>query len=254
MRCLVLALIACTLSSPLFAQRVQKGTTADPDSAYGKLWHEYNEEYIDWRKSLIKNKEAGKIRKLPISPKNTWYPAFLRLARTPSATQEDQARAGLWAMDSLGLQRLPSEQEKAVIEELVGLLIPEFASAEWIGRLPYLLKWSARSIGDARAEQLLVSFQKASKREDALGWSLYHQADLIAEKAEKRAIVLLQKLLQKYPSSGAIRSGKAKLMQLTQLKPGMMAPEFSGKDVDGNPISLSDFRGKVTYLVFWGFW
>jgi peroxiredoxin len=34
----------------------------------------------------------------------------------------------------------------------------------------------------------------------------------------------------------------------------MTAPEFVGQDVHGEEIKLSDYRGQVTYLVFWGFW
>jgi len=32
------------------------------------------------------------------------------------------------------------------------------------------------------------------------------------------------------------------------------APEIRGKDLDGNPMKLSDFRGKVVMLDFWGDW
>jgi hypothetical protein len=35
---------------------------------------------------------------------------------------------------------------------------------------------------------------------------------------------------------------------------GRVAPEIVGKDLDGAPIKLSDFRGKVVMLDFWGDW
>jgi thiol-disulfide isomerase/thioredoxin len=35
---------------------------------------------------------------------------------------------------------------------------------------------------------------------------------------------------------------------------GKMAPEIEGVDIDGNPLKLSDSRGKVTVLIFWGSW
>jgi hypothetical protein len=34
----------------------------------------------------------------------------------------------------------------------------------------------------------------------------------------------------------------------------MVAPDILGLDVDGNDMKLSDFRGKVTVIDFWGFW
>jgi thiol-disulfide isomerase/thioredoxin len=38
------------------------------------------------------------------------------------------------------------------------------------------------------------------------------------------------------------------------IKEGKMAPEIEGVDIDGNPMKLSDSRGKVTVLIFWGSW
>lgn len=38
------------------------------------------------------------------------------------------------------------------------------------------------------------------------------------------------------------------------LMPGNPAPEFSMTDINGNPVKLSDYRGKVVYLKFWASW
>ncbi len=35
---------------------------------------------------------------------------------------------------------------------------------------------------------------------------------------------------------------------------GQPAPEIEGEDIDGKPLKLSDFRGKVVLLDFWGHW
>jgi hypothetical protein len=35
---------------------------------------------------------------------------------------------------------------------------------------------------------------------------------------------------------------------------GKLAPEIVGEDIDGRPIKLSDYRGKVVMLDFWGNW
>jgi hypothetical protein len=56
---------------------------------------------------------------------------------------------------------------------------------------------------------------------------------------------------------GSIKLGKLAardLYELHQLQPGMTAPEIVGEDIDGKPMKLSDFRGKVVLLDFWGFW
>jgi hypothetical protein len=35
---------------------------------------------------------------------------------------------------------------------------------------------------------------------------------------------------------------------------GNLAPEIQGEDIDGRPFKLSDYRGKVVVLDFWGNW
>jgi cytochrome oxidase Cu insertion factor (SCO1/SenC/PrrC family) len=35
---------------------------------------------------------------------------------------------------------------------------------------------------------------------------------------------------------------------------GNLAPDFEAKDVEGKAFRLSDYRGKVVLLDFWGFW
>ena len=38
------------------------------------------------------------------------------------------------------------------------------------------------------------------------------------------------------------------------LKVGNLAPEIEGEDLDGKKLKLSDYRGKVVLLDFWGNW
>ena len=35
---------------------------------------------------------------------------------------------------------------------------------------------------------------------------------------------------------------------------GQLAPEIAGQDLDGTQFKLSDYRGKVVLLDFWGDW
>ena len=44
------------------------------------------------------------------------------------------------------------------------------------------------------------------------------------------------------------------LFELDHLQVGMVAPDIEAKDQDGVAFKLSDYRGKVVLLDFWGFW
>ena len=47
---------------------------------------------------------------------------------------------------------------------------------------------------------------------------------------------------------------RAKKHAPADLAVGKLAPEISGVDVDGRKFKLSDYRGKVVVLDFWGDW
>jgi cytochrome oxidase Cu insertion factor (SCO1/SenC/PrrC family) len=40
----------------------------------------------------------------------------------------------------------------------------------------------------------------------------------------------------------------------TELAVGKPAPEIEGEDIDGQKFKLSDYRGKIVVLDFWGNW
>ena len=46
----------------------------------------------------------------------------------------------------------------------------------------------------------------------------------------------------------------AELFELRNLRVGKTVPEIEGEDVDGVKFKLSDYRGKVVMLDFWGHW
>jgi hypothetical protein len=47
---------------------------------------------------------------------------------------------------------------------------------------------------------------------------------------------------------------EALLIEYELARTGTLAPEIEGEDLDGVPFKLSDYRGKVVVLDFWGHW
>ena len=50
------------------------------------------------------------------------------------------------------------------------------------------------------------------------------------------------------------QQAEARLDDMLNLAVGKPAPEIEGVDMDGKPLKLSDHKGKVVVLVFWGTW
>ncbi len=49
-------------------------------------------------------------------------------------------------------------------------------------------------------------------------------------------------------------AARGDLAEMPTFGVGKVAPEINGDDIDGKPMKLSDYRGKVVLLVFWGDW
>ena len=70
----------------------------------------------------------------------------------------------------------------------------------------------------------------------------------------KRARDLLYKIKKEYADTKAAGEVDDLIRELEQLQVGMKAPEIVGKDVDGKELRLSQFRGRVVVVDFWGYW
>jgi hypothetical protein len=79
-------------------------------------------------------------------------------------------------------------------------------------------------------------------------------ADRLAATAEKE----LEAVLKDYGDTGATVGvgdwATGELFELRHLRVGKVAPDIEGEDLDGVAFKLSDYRGKVVVLDFWGDW
>jgi hypothetical protein len=91
-----------------------------------------------------------------------------------------------------------------------------------------------------------------AKTEDDKAKSLAEAERYYAEVAKDYAAV-------KTPDGKATLGAKAaaeltRVKNIPLLKVGKVAPEVEGEDIDGAKFKLSDYRGKVVLLDFWGHW
>lgn len=59
---------------------------------------------------------------------------------------------------------------------------------------------------------------------------------------------------EKYGSKKLCEWAKSAIYEIQNLSIGKTAPEINGEDIDGGKLKLSDYRGKVILLDFWGHW
>jgi hypothetical protein len=80
-----------------------------------------------------------------------------------------------------------------------------------------------------------------------------HETSLRPGEAEAAA-ACYERLLREHPDHPEAARAKGRLFRLRRLQPGQVLPDLEAADAGGKPIRLSDFKGRVLFLEFWGFW
>ncbi|HSV15066.1 MAG TPA: hypothetical protein VLI90_12475 [Tepidisphaeraceae bacterium] len=113
--------------------------------------------------------------------------------------------------------------------------------------------------GDARQIQshsVDVNADEAFLGKDVFAAMMKMDPDALTKEAE----LLFEKVRAEYADvKGGFhetlgKSAEAELFELRELAIGKTAPDIAGEDIAGQPMKLSDFRGKVVLLDFWGDW
>ncbi len=107
------------------------------------------------------------------------------------------------------------------------------------------------------AEILEQSMSAVAAREPRELQKRFANGSEILEKDRARAAEMLDRVINDYAD---VENGKyaklarAELFRMRDLVVGKPAPEITGVSLDGNPMKLSDYRGKVVVLDFFGDW
>jgi hypothetical protein len=203
-----------------------------------------------------KDEEKQEIRKEMLALPRTYAKKYLEIAEQ---NPKDPASAQALAM-VLTTASSSQEANKAVkiIIDNQRYETPVVAALRFLARM-----------GNPQAEKLLRgAAEHAATKDDrgiatlALAQFLKTKADRGGANAEKltaEAEKLFETVVEKYAdvkqfnrSIGA--QAKGELFEMRHLSIGKTVPEITAEDIDGVNFKLSDYRGKVVLLDFWGNW
>jgi hypothetical protein len=69
-----------------------------------------------------------------------------------------------------------------------------------------------------------------------------------------RARAAFEKVIADYPDTPYAKEAEGNIYEIDLLNIGQPAPLFATKSTSGQPLSISEFRGKVVLLYFWASW
>src|SRR5207247_118113 len=118
---------------------------------------------------------------------------------------------------------------------------------------------SPKRLGIDVAAELCADAARRTTRDDLRAIAMFNQAQVFATGKDDprhcaRAKELYAEIQTRFPEKDVAKRAAGKLFQLEKLQIGMVCPDFTAKDVDDVEFKLSDYRGKVVVLDYWGFW
>lgn len=108
-------------------------------------------------------------------------------------------------------------------------------------------------------EDFLTKVMEKNTDKDAQGKAAFALASLMMRTRQADAEKLFEKIMTDYKDVKTFNStlgarAEGSLFELHHLQIGKTVPEIEGEDVDGKKFKISDYRGKVVMLDFWGHW
>jgi thiol-disulfide isomerase/thioredoxin len=170
---------------------------------------------------------------------------------------------------ALNLNNFLSPARDALLEGLVDKARDRESQA--VARVA-LARYLMRRADVAQAQQALTPAQRAARDQNNSARAAYFRsmASYDVAKTRRKTEDLLEEVVATYADvplySASAQAAAPRLRktlgqfaeglldEIRNLAIGKPSPEIDGIDLDGQPLTLSNFRGKVVLLVFWGSW
>jgi hypothetical protein len=229
----------------------------DFDAEVTSLKQEFDQAVKDWTKAY-RAADADERPKLAANqPGPEFVPRFRALADDAAGTE---AAGEAWVM----VLRVAGGGDRESCQLAIEILVNDYVDSKVVAELPLMLRRNAFLYGEELSESGLRTLATESAEPTVQAPALYHLAAYLVDLPEATddnradATELLKKLIAEHgqlQENGSTYATLADgLLQSMNIAVGKPAPEIVGNDLDGVEFKLSDYRGKVVLLDFWGHW
>ncbi len=145
-------------------------------------------------------------------------------------------------------------------EKLLRAVLEKSTNQEMQGRASFILALNLKNKSEEIKQIRQADPKMAKQLEQFYGKvHLKEYASKDPDKLLKEAEGFFERVLEQYPDLKHFNrtqgeAAKGELFEIRNLAIGKVAPDIEGEDIDSKKFKLSDYRGKVVVLDFWGNW
>lgn len=218
-----------------------------------KRYNKQQREVFEAYEKAATEEEQQKI--LQGLPGKEFVAEFRALAEEAKGT-DTAVSAWMWVL------RLTQGEPNSGLD-IVKLLLAEHMGSRAIAELSSQLRHGGWRFGAAEVIEALRAIVADSPHETVRAAALFDLGGVLLESGTPENVAegrdCFQAVIEEYGKL-AYRDGtyataaESYLYELDHLRIGMVAPDFETVDENGAKWKLSDYRGKVVVVDFWGFW
>ena len=252
---LALAPLPCGVATSSVATSSVPASRQDATVTYPGLVKEFEAAVKTWRDELRALSKTDKAKAEALEkqhPVIAFWPRFEELGAS-------DGRALLWMLEEG--DKLPGAKSETVATKsrLVAELLEKHASQPWAGTdLPRVLARQRIWFDEEWVRAQLEALANASKSKEVSASALAALVGRLTGKSAapaelERARAIEARLASEFAETSAAKAAAEKNAGAKYEKGGV-PDDFEATDTDGVKFKLSDYRGKVVLLDFWGFW
>ena len=178
--------------------------------------------------------------------------------RMEAAADAGEGRALLWMAEYAKKAGVPKKELGSTKRALYTRVLAEHVEADWLDEALKRIASDRRDLGTDGVVELLTGFHGSQAAVDIRAEAGFLIAAAYEREkddaATEKAVEWYRRLAAEFPDTRRGTEAEARIFQLENLAIGMVAPDIEGEDLDGVSFKLSDYRGKVVVLDFWGDW
>jgi len=189
----------------------------------------------------------------PAQPDLTPLVERCEAAAAAHAGTDDAVGFLIWNM-TVGARMVPDAGKRAA-----RTIAEHHADSPDLDSLAPILPQVRQMVGRELADKLLTAILRDNEDHDIVGWATLglHAQALESADVDSEEYAVAREALRAVAKDARSRlrneiNNKIKMRE--ELGKGRQAPDIAGVDLDGVEFKLSDYKGKVVFLDFWGDW
>jgi len=251
---LLLALLPATDAPPLAAHAValaaplERAQDADANDAR-ELIAEYEVALAEYERRLaaVEGAERSELRKN--------HPAAAFWERFGTHARAGSLHALVWQVENVRKSGLGAKDRREFVPGAFRRLHRDHVTSADYDRVVELAAKHARALGDEELRTLYAETLERNEHVGVLACTRFHYGMHLMKMKERVAgLEQLDICADRYGTTEYGRKAKTEAFVARNLRVGGVAPDFEGRTIDGETFRLSDHRGEVVVLDFFGFW